>query len=116
MHPSEGPIGTLVELRVTGFGWRTLESTWVVNWDNREVGWVSATDTLGTAVARFRATGPAGPHALKVYTGYMGQGYLNHEQAPNAHLPRPGFTFRVTPARSGSAAIAPAYAEPYQRQ
>jgi hypothetical protein len=50
MHPSEGPIGTIVELRVTGFGWRTMESTWVVNWDNRDVGYVSATGTRGTAV------------------------------------------------------------------
>ena len=31
-----------IELRVTGFGWRTMESTWVVNWDNQEVGYVSA--------------------------------------------------------------------------
>ena len=97
MHPSEGPVGTLVELRVTGFGWRTMESTWVVNWDNRDVGYVSATDTRGTAVARFRATGPVGDHEIKVYTGYMGQSYLNHEQAPNAYLPRPRFVFHVTP-------------------
>ena len=112
VHPSEGPIGTLVELRVTGFGWRTMESTWVVNWDNQEVGYVSATDTRGTAVARFRATGPVGAHEIKVYTGYMGQSYLNHEQAPNAYLPRPRFVFRVTPgaARSGG------YVEPYQPQ
>jgi hypothetical protein len=89
-----------------------LESTWVVNWDNREVGWVSAADTRGTAVARLRATGPVGDHPIKVYTGYMGQGYLNYEQAPNAYLPRPGFVFRVT---SGSAVTAAAYAEPYQR-
>jgi hypothetical protein len=112
MHPSEGPIGTLVELRVTGFGWRTMESTWVVNWDNREVGYVSATDTRGTAVARFRAAGPVGAHEIKVYTGYMGQSYLNHEQAPNAYLPRPRFVFRVTP---GSVATG-GYAEPYQAQ
>jgi hypothetical protein len=112
MHPSEGPIGTLVELRVTGLGWRTMESTWVVNWDNREVGFVSATDTRGTAVARFRATGPVGAHEIKVYTGYMGQSYLNHEQAPNAYLPRPRFVFHVTPG-----AVAPGgYVEPYQTQ
>jgi hypothetical protein len=112
VQPSEGPIGTLVELRVTGFGWRTMESTWVVNWDNQEVGYVSATDTRGTAVARFRATGPVGAHEIKVYTGYMGQSYLNHEQAPNAYLPRPRFVFRVTPgaARLGG------YGEPYQPQ
>jgi hypothetical protein len=112
MHPSEGPIGTLIELRATGFGWRTMDSTWVVNWDNQEVGYVSATSTRGKAVARFRATGPVGDHEVKVYTGYMGQSYLNHEQAPNAYLPRPRFVFRVTP---GDVA-AGGYAEPYQPQ
>ena len=112
MHPSEGPIGSLVELRVTGFGWRTMESTWVVNWDNHDVGYVSATDTRGTAVARFRAAGPVGDHEIKVYTGYMGQSYLNHEQAPNAYLPRPRFVFHVT---QGSVA-AGGQAEPYQAQ
>jgi hypothetical protein len=112
MHPTEGPVGTPIELRVKGLGWRTMESTWVINWDNQEVGWVSATDTHGTAVARFRASGPAGEHQIRVYTGYVGQSYLNHEQAPNAYLPTPDFVFRVTP---GSVAV-PAYAEPYPKQ
>ena len=49
IHPAEGPIGTPVELRVKGLGWRTMESTWVVNWDNQEIGWVSATSTRGPA-------------------------------------------------------------------
>ena len=112
VHPSEGPIGTPIELRVTGFGWRTMDSTWVVNWDNQEVGYVSATDTRGSAVARFRATGPVGDHEIKVYTGYMGQSYLNHEQAPNAYLPRPRFVFHVTPG----AVTSRGYVEPYQAQ
>jgi hypothetical protein len=112
VHPSEGPIGTLVELRATGFGWRTMESTWVVNWDNQEVGYVSATDSRGAAVARFRATGPVGVHEIKVYTGYMGQSYLNHEQAPNAYLPRPRFAFRVTPGMPPAGG----FVEPYQPQ
>jgi hypothetical protein len=47
-----------------------------------------------------------------VLTGYMGQGYLNHEQAPNAYLPRPAFVFKVTPGQMAPSA----YAEPYQRQ
>jgi hypothetical protein len=97
---------------VKGLGWRTMESTWVINWDNQEAGWISATDTHGSATARFRASGGVGAHQVRVLTGYMGQGYLNHEQAPNAYLPRPSFVFRVTP---GSAATA-AYAEPYQKQ
>ena len=112
MFPTEGPPGTLVEIRVKGLGWRTLESTWVVNWDNQNVGWISATDTRGSSTARFRAAGTVGTHHVKLYTGYMGQGYLNHEQAPNSYLPRPEFTFRITPGR-----VTPAlHAEPYPKQ
>ena len=51
MLPTEGPVGTPIEIRAKGLGWRTMESTWVVNWDNQQVGWVSATSTRGTAVA-----------------------------------------------------------------
>ena len=62
MTPASGPIGTPIELRVKGLGWRTMENTWVVNWDNRGVGFVTAAGTRGSAVARFRAAGPAGNH------------------------------------------------------
>ena len=112
LTPASGPVGTPIELKVTGLGWRTMESTWVVNWDNQELGFVSAAATRGSAVARFRATGPAGDHIVKLYTGWQGQGYLNYEQSPVAALPRPQFIFRTTPG-----AIAEAeYAEPYQPQ
>ena len=112
LTPSSGPVGTPIELKVTGLGWRTMESTWVVNWDNHELGFVSAAGTRGSAVARFRATGPSGDHVIKLYTGWQGQGYLNYEQSPVAALPRPQFMFRTTsgPARTAE------YAEPYQPQ
>ena len=113
MSPQEGPVGTTIELRVKGLGWRTMESTWVVNWDNHQAGYVSAAGTRGSAVARFRASGPVGEHTINVLTGYMGQGYLNHEQAPNAYLPVPQFSFRVTPGRAATPAV---YAEPYHAQ
>jgi hypothetical protein len=112
INPAEGPVGTPVEVRVKGLGWRTMESTWVINWDNQEAGWISATDTHGSATARFRASGGVGNHQVRVLTGYMGQGYLNHEQAPNAYLPRPSFVFRVTPGNVARSA----YAEPYAKQ
>lgn len=112
LSPREGPIGTPIELRVTGLGWRTMESTWVVNWDNREVGFVSAASSRGTAVARFRASGNVGDHVVNLLTGYTGQAYLNYEQAPTAYLPRPSFAFRLTPGRAAPVH----YAEPYQRQ
>jgi hypothetical protein len=113
MIPSSGPVGTPIELRVKGLGWRTMESTWVVNWDNHGVGFVSAASTRGSAVARFRAAGPIGDHPVKIYSGYQAQSYLNYEQAPNAYLPRPEFTFRTTSGRDVSPA---AYIEPYPSQ
>jgi len=99
-------------LKVTGLGWRTMDSTWVVNWDNQELGFVSAASTRGSSVARFRATGPAGDHIVKLYTGWQGQGYLNYEQSPVAALPRPQFTFRTTPGAHQHIDRA----ETYQRQ
>jgi hypothetical protein len=110
MAPLSGPIGTPVELRVKGLGWRTMENTWVVNWDNRSIGIVTAVGTHGSAVARFRAAGPAGDHPVKIYTGWQGQSYLNFQQAPNAYLPRPDFTFNTTP---GSSPTPDVYAEKY---
>jgi hypothetical protein len=112
MTPASGPPGTPIELKVTGLGWRTMESTWVVNWDNQELGFVSAAGTRGSAVARFRATGGVGDHVVKLYTGWQGLGYLNYEQSPVAALPRPQFTFHTTPGIAGDVA----YAEPYQPQ
>ena len=113
MSPVTGPIGTPIELRVKGLGWRTMESTWVVNWDNNLVGFVSAAGTKGSAVARFRAAGPSGSHVVKLLTGYQGQGYLNHEQSPIPHLPRPQFTFQTT---SGASTQPTMHAERYQKQ
>ena len=113
MSPASGPIGTPIELKVTGLGWRTMESTWVVNWDNRAVGFVSAAGSRGSAIARFRAVGPVGDHPIKVYSGYQAQSYLNYEQAPNAYLPRPEFTFHTT---AGRTATPVAYIEPYPPQ
>ena len=65
MSPMAGPVGTPVELRVRGLGWRTMESTWAVNWDNNSLGWVSAAGTRGSGVARFRAAGPIGAFGPK---------------------------------------------------
>ena len=113
MSPMSGPVGTPIELKVKGLGWRTMESTWVVNWDNNLVGFVSAAATKGSAVARFRAAGPSGAHIVKLLTGWQGQGYLNHEQSPVAHLPRPEFTFHTTAGQTSSGS---AFVEPYQPQ
>ncbi|HUR32353.1 MAG TPA: hypothetical protein VM032_01065 [Vicinamibacterales bacterium] len=112
LSPTSGPVGTPLELKITGLGWRTMESTWVVNWDNQQLGFLTAAGTRGSAVARFRASGPAGDHTVKLYTGWQAQAYLNYEQSPVADLPRPQFTFTTTAGQTGVSA----YAEPYRAQ
>src|SRR5438445_6515478 len=109
LAPMSGPVGTLIELKVKGLGWRTMESTWVVNWDNHAAGWVSAASTRGSAVARFRAAGPVGDHIVNVYTGWQGQSYLNYEQSPVGDLPRPRFTFHTTGVGTARGACAERY-------
>jgi hypothetical protein len=49
MSPQEGPVGTPVEILAKGLGWQTMESVWVLNWDNVAVGWISAVGTRGSA-------------------------------------------------------------------
>src|SRR5579862_1094127 len=103
LAPASGPVGTPIELKVKGLGWRTMESSWVVNWDNSNAGFVSAASSRGSATARFRATGPEGDHIIKLYTGWQGQSYLNYEQSPVARLPRPQFVFRTTAGGANAA-------------
>jgi hypothetical protein len=112
LSASEGSIGSTIELTARGLGWQTMESTWVLTWDNQAVGWLSAVDTRGTATARFRAAGPVGPHYLKVWSGWQGQAYLNHQQAPTWYLPRPEWTFVTTDEPVTLAS----YVEPYPNQ
>ncbi|HLH22889.1 MAG TPA: hypothetical protein VK066_10220 [Chloroflexota bacterium] len=107
-----GAIGSPIAITARGLGWQTMESTWVLTWDNHEVGWVSAVDTRGTAVARLRAAGPVGPHYLKLWSGWQGQAYINHQQAPTWYLPRPEWTFVTTDDQPELAS----YVEPYPDQ
>ena len=75
------------------------------------VGFVSAAARRDPPLRAFAPPGRPASTSSSL-TGYQGQGYLNHEQAPNA-------TCRVRSSRSEprrAAAHPAAYAEPYQRQ
>jgi hypothetical protein len=43
------PVGTPVPIEVQGIGWRELEGSWVMLYDNRFNGWISTVTTSGTA-------------------------------------------------------------------
>ncbi|HBY97437.1 MAG: hypothetical protein M5U01_03925 [Ardenticatenaceae bacterium] len=97
LTPSEGPVGTPIELRIAGVDWQSNINTWHVLYDNRYFGFMSAVTTQGVAVARFRAAGPVGTHAISVWhNSFNSIPYLNWQQGPYKDVPGGEFTFRVT--------------------
>src|SRR5262249_5415068 len=57
---ASGPPGTPIAIEVQGIGWRELEGSWVVLYDNRFTGFISAVTTGGTASFAIPAAGHAG--------------------------------------------------------
>jgi hypothetical protein len=96
LTPASGPIGTPLELRVTGLDWRGTHGIWLATWDARELGIITAAGTRGSAVARFRAAGPVGEHALDLQTGSPGRTSTASEPPPATALSRRRLTFRTT--------------------
>jgi hypothetical protein len=97
LEPREGPIGTPVELRITGVDSRPNIDTWHVLYDNHYFGFMSAVTTRGVAVARFRAAGPVGERQISVWhNSFFGIPYLNWQQGPFKDVPSAAFSFKVT--------------------
>jgi hypothetical protein len=97
--PEEGPVGTPVELHIAGVDCRPSLNTWHILYDNRYLGLVSAVTTRGVAVARFRATGPVGPHVIGAWNNsFNNTPYLAWDTGPFRDIPGPGteLVFRTT--------------------
>jgi hypothetical protein len=101
--PLSGPIGTPIQLRVTGLNTNLFSgSTLALRYDNAYTGLLTAATTGGTADAVIRASGMEGAHAVFIGAG-TSPSYLNIHQSPYdflyAHLPDAEgfhFTFNVT--------------------
>jgi hypothetical protein len=101
--PASGPIGTPIQLRVTGLNPNLFSgSTLAVRYDNTYTGVLTAATTAGTAEAVIRAAGPVGNHAIFIGAGTV-PSYLNIHQSPYdflySHLPDGEgfqFTFNTT--------------------
>lgn len=97
LTPASGPVGTPLELRVTGLDWRGPHSTWLATWDARELGIITAAGTRGSAVARFRAAGPAGEHVLELQPDTPGTTAMAGEPPLPTASSRRRLAFRTTP-------------------
>lgn len=94
IFPGSGPVGTPITLELEGIGWRPLENSWVLLYDNKFTGWLSAVTTDGTARAVIPATGVPGKHILRIVHGAFTFPYMNMQQSPQPD--RPTFTFEFT--------------------
>lgn len=111
--PASGPVGTPIEVVVKGVGWRELENSWTLVYDNAFTGWLSSVTTQGTARFTIPATGHEGVHVLSLIHGEFTFPYLNPEQNPRPDRPRFTRTFTITP---GPTVLPAPVAEQTQRE
>jgi hypothetical protein len=94
---ASGPVGTPVAIEVQGIGWRELEGSWVLLYDNKYTGFMSAVTTAGTARFNVPATGHQGLHILEILHTDFGSPYRNTQQSPVPDRPQFKLGFTVTP-------------------
>lgn len=105
VSPLSGPIGTPVQIKATGLGYKQQLAQWEAAWDNGFTGYMTAVNTRGTATGNIRMAGPPGRHVLKIWRNYRGIPYLNPHQGPFGALPPSEFTMNVTEGVHASPAV-----------
>jgi hypothetical protein len=98
LSPERGPLGTPITVEVKGIGWRPLENSWTLLYDNNFTGWISAVTTAGSAKFTIPASGQRGLHVIEVLHGEFTFPYRNMQQSPEANRPRFVQHFTVTAA------------------
>jgi hypothetical protein len=92
-----GPLGTPIAIEVQGIGWRELEGSWVLLYDNKFTGFMSTVTTGGTARFTIPATGHSGLHIIEVLHSDFGSPYRNTQQSPVPDRPQFKLGFTITP-------------------
>ena len=96
ISPASGPAGTPITVEVKGIGWRHLQNSWLLLYDNATTGWVSAVTTRGSARFTIPAAGKPGVHVLELLHGDFTFPYRNMQQSPEPDRPRFVRQFTVT--------------------
>ncbi|MGE3246852.1 MAG: hypothetical protein AB7F96_10380 [Beijerinckiaceae bacterium] len=104
ISPKSGPLGTPIEVTIRGIGWKYLENSWMLFYDNKPTGWVSSVTTGGTARFTIPATGHEGRHILELLHGSFTFAYRNMQQSPSPDRPVFQIPFTITP---GAAVLPP---------
>ena len=106
--PTEGPVGTEIEIDLTGVGWTNYENAPVFVYDNKPLGYVCGTGgNDGLVRAEIPATGEPGWHFIDVYPSlfhmredepeFVLRAHLSYwDNHPGRPLPAYHFAFKVT--------------------
>jgi hypothetical protein len=94
--PEDGPPGTPITFDIKGIGWRELENSWMLVYDNNFTGWISSVSTHGAAHFTIPATVATGTHVLQLIHGEFTFPYMNPQQNPVPDRPRFKTNFTVT--------------------
>ena len=104
ISPSSGQVGTPIAVELRGVGWRPLENSWTLLYDNQFTGWLSAVTTNGVARAIIPAAGAPGKHIIQILHGSFTFPYMNMQQSPRPERPTWTFEFTIT---DGEAVLPP---------
>jgi hypothetical protein len=104
---ASGPAGSPIAVEVKGMGWKEMQDSWMVLYDNKFTGFASVVTTHGGARFTVPATGRPGLHVVELLHSDFGSPYRNTQQSPFVGRPQFKLTYRITP---GPAAL-PAPAE-----
>lgn len=96
LSPTRGPVGTPITVEVQGIGWRQMQNSWMLLYDNKYTGWVSAVTTRGSARFTIPAAGRRGRHVVEMLHGDFTFPYRNMQQSPEPDRPRFVKYFEVT--------------------
>jgi len=94
--PNSGPVGTPITVDVKGIGWRQLQNSWLLLYDNNYTGWMSSVSQGGSARFAIPATGGLGSHVIEVMHGDFTFPYRNMQQSPEPNRPTFALNFEIT--------------------
>jgi hypothetical protein len=99
-----GAVGSPIAIEVQGIGWRELEGSWVLLYDNKFTGFMSVMTTHGSARFTIPAAGHDGLHIIEVQHSDFGSPYRNTQQSPVPDRPNFRLDYTVT---AGAAVLPP---------
>jgi hypothetical protein len=110
---ARGPVGSPIAVDIKGMGWKEMQDSWMVLYDNKFTGFASVVTTHGGAHFTVPATGQPGTHIVELLHSDFGSPYRNTQQSPFVGRPQFRLAYTITP---GAPALPPPPPQQVQHQ